>query len=39
MILINLFTFSFDEIEHQVTLEELQNLNALFQVGTDQVNF
>ncbi|KAK2488667.1 hypothetical protein MC885_008042 [Smutsia gigantea] len=25
-----------DNIEHRVTLEELQNLNALFQVGIDQ---
>lgn len=36
---LNLFSFCFDEIEHQLTLEELQNLNALFQVGIDKVNF
>ncbi|XP_032170511.1 WD repeat-containing protein on Y chromosome-like [Mustela erminea] len=28
---LNLFSFCFDKIEHQVTLEELQNLSALFQ--------
>lgn len=35
---LNLFSFCFDKIEHQVTLEELQNLSALFQVGIDQVS-
>lgn len=35
---LNLFSFCFDEIEHQLTLEELQNLSALFQVGIDQVS-
>lgn len=35
----NLFSFCFDEFEHQVTLEALQHLNALFQVGTEQVSF
>lgn len=33
------FPFCFDEIEHQVTLEELQNINILFQVGIHQVSF
>lgn len=39
MISLNLFFFYFDEIEHQMTLEDLQNIKALFQVGLNQVNF
>lgn len=33
------FPFCFDEIEHQMTLQELQNLNAFFWVRIDQVSF
>lgn len=33
------FPFCFDDIEHQMTLQEFQNLNALFQIGIDQMNF
>lgn len=32
------FLFCFDEIEHQVT-HQLQNVNAFFQVGSNQVSF
>lgn len=35
----NLFSFCLDEIEHQGTLEELQNLNVLFQAGAGPVSF
>lgn len=32
------FPFRFDEVEHHMTLEELCNINVLFQVGIHQVS-